>query len=74
MARFLLRLDDELYKAIVEKANGEGRSLNKHIEHIIRRDLETVSVPVEGTIKDGRVVLNKYWLTKEGMKEAAERG
>lgn len=51
MAKFLLRLDDKVYEKITAKAAAAKRSLNKHIEMIIERDLVTV----EGVVKDGTI-------------------
>lgn len=64
MAKFLLRLEDGLYQRITEKAAFHKRSLNKHIEYIIERDLATVEKA--GVVKDGNV----YWNSPEGIEQS----
>ena len=59
MAKFLLRLDDKLYERITAKANESKRSLNKHLEFIIERDLELVCIPKAGYVRDGAITIEE---------------
>lgn len=66
-------------KAIVDSLKDKLEiSFSKTLGNIIREWAEMrsgyIAVPIEGTVKDGQITFNKFWLTKEGMKEAAERG
>ena len=69
MAKFLLRLDDEIYERLIKRATEKKRSINKHIEHIIECDLDSVEIPIEGTVnKDGTIKIRKYWNSPDGIE------
>ncbi|KRK79121.1 toxin-antitoxin system HicB family antitoxin [Companilactobacillus nodensis] len=63
--KFLLRLDEELYQKVAEKAEADNRSVNKYIVHLLQQN--TKETTFENRQFVGQTIKGSEILTDSGL-------
>ena len=77
MAQILINLEPELKAKLQAKAKAAKRTMTSHLIHIIERDLDSLEIPVVGTVGDDGTIIwkmrEKTWSAPITIEEELDR-